>query len=304
MQTTVKKSIKMSGTGLHSGAPVRLTISPASAEYGIWFRRTDIDDRDNLIPARYDAVNDTQLCTRISNDDGAEVSTIEHLMAALAGTGVHNAMIEVDGPEVPIMDGSAAPFVAEILRVGLQELDAPIRAIRVLKPVSVMIDDFEVSLSPCDTLKIDFEIDFDDSAIGHQEKTLNMANGSFVRELSNCRTFVRRRDVDHLQSIGLARGGSLDNAIVVDKDIVLNPEGFRRSDECVRHKMLDALGDLYLAGAPILAEYKGKRAGHRATNLILRALFDQPDAWEMIQCTSDISHDLPGADISIADFVQ
>lgn len=304
MQTTVQKTIKMSGTGLHSGAPARLTILPASAEYGIWFRRTDVTDRDNLIPARYDAVNDTQLCTRISNEDGVEVSTIEHLMAALAGTGIHNAMIEVDGPEVPIMDGSAAPFVAEILRVGLQELDAPIRAIRVLKPVTVMVDDFEVTLSPSNTLKIDFEIDFDDAAIGHQEKTLNMANGSFVRELSNCRTFVRRRDVDHLQSIGLARGGSLDNAIVVDQDVVLNPEGFRRSDECVRHKMLDALGDLYLAGAPILGEYKGVRAGHRATNLVLRALFDQPDAWEMIQCSSDISHDLPGADISIADFVQ
>lgn len=304
MQTTVKKPIKLTGKGLHSGAPAHLRILPASAEYGIWFCRTDITDGDNLIPARYDAVNDTQMCTRIANDNGAEVSTIEHLMAALAGTGIHNAMIEIDGPEVPIMDGSAAPFVAEILRVGLQELDAPVRAIRVLKPVHVTFDDVEVSLEPSDNLEIDFEIDFDASAIGHQTKTLNMANGSFVRELSNCRTFVRRNDVDYLQSIGLARGGSLDNAIVVDEDLVLNPEGFRRADECVRHKMLDALGDLYLAGAPILGTYKGKRAGHKATNLILRALFDQPDAWEMIECSADISHDLPGADISVADFVQ
>jgi UDP-3-O-[3-hydroxymyristoyl] N-acetylglucosamine deacetylase len=304
MQTTVKKTIKMTGTGLHSGAPAHLRISPASAEYGIWFRRTDITDGDNLIPARYDAVNDTQMCTRIANDNGIEVSTIEHLMAALAGTGIHNAMIDIDGPEVPIMDGSAAPFVAEILRVGLQELDAPVRAIRVLKPVYVKFDDVEVSLEPSDNLEIDFEIDFDAAAIGRQTKTLNMANGSFVRELSNCRTFVRRNDVDYLQSIGLARGGSLDNAIVVDEDLVLNPEGFRREDECVRHKMLDALGDLYLAGAPILGTYKGKRAGHKATNLILRALFAQPDAWEMIECSADINHDLPGADISVADFVQ
>lgn len=304
MQTTVKKSIHMTGQGLHSGAPARLCISPASAEYGIWFCRTDVTDRDNLIPARYDAVTNTQLCTRIANDDGVEVSTIEHLMAALAGTGIHNAMIDIDGPEVPIMDGSAAPFVAQILRVGLQALDAPIRAIRVLKPVHVKFDDVEVSLEPSDNLEIDFEIDFDAVAIGRQRKSLNMANGSFVRELSNCRTFVRRHDVDYLQSIGLARGGSLDNAIVVDENLVLNPEGFRRTDECVRHKMLDALGDLYLAGAPILGTYKGKRAGHKATNMILRALFDQPDAWEMIECSDDISHDLPGADISVADFVQ
>jgi UDP-3-O-[3-hydroxymyristoyl] N-acetylglucosamine deacetylase len=304
MQTTIKKTIHMTGTGLHSGAPAHLQISPASAEYGIWFRRSDISDRDNMIPARYDAVNDTQLCTRIANEAGVEVSTIEHLMAALAGTGIHNALIDIDGPEVPIMDGSAAPFVSEIMRAGVQPLDAPIRAIRVLKPVHVKFDDVEVSLSPADNLEIDFEIDFDAAAIGHQEKTLNMANGSFVRELSNCRTFVRRKDVDYLQSLGLARGGSLENAIVVDENLVLNPEGFRRSDECVRHKMLDALGDLYLAGAPILGAYKGKRAGHKATNLILRALFAQPDAWEMIECSNDISHDLPGADISAADFVQ
>jgi len=159
-------------------------------------------------------------------------------------------------------------------------------------------------LSPSETLKMDFEIDFEDEAIGHQEKKLNMANGSFVRELSNCRTFVRRSDVDHLQSMGLALGGSLDNAIVVDKDVVLNPEGYRRSDECVGHKMLDALGDLYLAGAPILGEYKGKRAGHRATNLLLHTLFTQTNAWEMVQCPNHVSHDLPGADISWDDFVQ
>ena len=304
MQTTIKKIIKMSGVGLHSGIASSITILPASAEYGIWFRRIDIMDSDNLIPARYDAVSNTKLCTRISNSDGAEVSTIEHLMASLAGTGVHNAIIDIDGPEVPIMDGSSAPFVNAILRAGLQKLDAPIRAIRVLEPISVIIDDFEVSLSPCETLKIDFEIDYEDTAIGHQEKKLNMANGTFVRELSNCRTFGRLCDVDYLQSIGLALGGSLDNAIVVDDGIVLNPGGFRRVDECVGHKMLDVLGDLYLAGCPIIGQYEGKRAGHRATNLILHALFSKPNAWEMIECSSDISHNLPGAGISWDDFVQ
>jgi UDP-3-O-[3-hydroxymyristoyl] N-acetylglucosamine deacetylase len=168
MQTTIKKSIKMSGMGLHSGVPSNLIISPASAEYGIWFRRKDVLNRDNLIPARYDAVSNTQLCTRISNADGVEVSTIEHLMAALSGTGIHNAIIDVDGPEIPIMDGSSAPFVSAILKAGIQKLDSPIRVIRILKPVKVVVDDFEVSLSPSETLKIDFEIDFEETAIGHQ----------------------------------------------------------------------------------------------------------------------------------------
>lgn len=304
MQTTLRKAITFDGTGLHSGKPVRLRVLPASANYGFWFCRTDVAGKDNLVPARYDAVNDTQLCTRIANEDSVEVSTIEHLMAALAGTGVHNALIEVDGPEVPIMDGSAAPFVAEVLRVGLQSLDQPVRAIRVLKEITVKTDSFEVTLSPNDNLKIDFEIDFAQKAIGHQAKSLNMANGSFVRELSNCRTFCSRHEVEHLHSLGLGLGGSLDNAIVVDQDLVLNPAGYRRSDECVRHKMLDALGDLALAGAPILASYTGKKAGHKATNMVLRALFDQPNAYEMIECSQEQTHDLPGANISLGDFVQ
>ena len=172
MQTTIKKTIKLSGTGLHSGVSSNLVISPASAEYGIWFRRTDISDRDNLIPARYDAVSNTQLCTRISNSDDVEVSTIEHLMAALAGTGIHNAIIDVDGPEIPIMDGSSAPFVSAILKAGIQKLNSPIRVIRILQPVKVVVDDCEVSLSPSETLKMDFEIDFEDEAIGHQIQSL------------------------------------------------------------------------------------------------------------------------------------
>ena len=282
MQTTIKKTIKLSGTGLHSGVSSNLVISPASAEYGIWFRRTDITDRDNLIPARYDAVSNTQLCTRISNSDDVEVSTIEHLMAALAGTGIHNAIIDVDGPEIPIMDGSSAPFVSAILKAVIQKLNSPIRVIRILQPVKVVVDDCEVSLSPSETLKMDFEIDFEDEAIGHQEKKLNMANGSFVRELSNCRTFVRRSDVDHLQSMGLALGGSLDNAIVVDKDVVLNPEGYRRSDECVGHKMLDALGDLYLAGSPIIGYFYGNKSGHHLNNQLLRKLFSDKSNYEYL----------------------
>lgn len=303
MQRTLKQSIEIVGKGLHSGKRALMRVSPASAEYGIWFRRVDITDRDNLIPALYDHVNDTQLCTRLANEAGVEVSTVEHLMAALAGTGIHNAMIEIDGPEIPIMDGSSAPFVSAILNAGVQEQDAPLRAIRILKDVSISIDGFSARLSPSDSIEIEFEIDFDEAAIGQQSKSLKMANGAFVRELSNCRTFCRRRDVDMMQSAGLALGGGLDNAIVVDGAEVLNPEGFRRADECVRHKMLDALGDLALAGSPIIGRYQGERAGHRATNLLLRELFARPDAWELIEVTPEQWDDLPGAHIQASDFI-
>ena len=304
MQTTIRKAITIHGKGLHSGAPAVLRILPASANYGIWFRRVDITGRDNLIPALYDYVNDTQLCTRIANDDGVEVSTIEHLMAALAGTGVHNALVEIDGPEVPIMDGSSEEFVSAIIKTGTVELNVPVRAIRLTKEVSIRVDDVEVSLKPSDALEIDFEIEFADRAIGAQHKTLNMSNGSFVRELSDCRTFCMNSDVEKMRSIGLARGGGLENAIVVDNGVVLNPEGFRRSDECVRHKMLDALGDLYLAGRPILGRYTAKRGGHRTTNLLLRELFSRPDSWELVECDPQQNDNLPGAHIQPADLLR
>jgi len=304
MQRTLKNPISIVGVGLHSGKRAVLRVLPASAEYGIWFRRVDVTDRDNLIAALYDQVNDTRLCTRLANDAGTEVSTVEHLMAALAGTGIHNALIEIDGPEIPIMDGSADAFVDAFLSAGLIEQNAPVRAIRILKEVTVQVDGFTASLSPADSLEIDFTIDFDEAAIGRQSKTLKMANGAFVRELSNCRTFCRRSDVDMMQSAGLALGGGLENAIVVDGGQVLNPEGFRRADECVRHKMLDALGDLYLSGGPVIGRYQGDKAGHRATNLLLRELFSRPDAWEMIVCTPAQWDDLPGAHISAEDFVR
>ncbi len=301
MQKTVAKKVVLSGNGLHSGKPARLVICPASAEYGIWFRRVDVTDKNNLIPALYDSVNDTRMCTRLANDDGVEVSTVEHVMAALAGTGIQNALVEIDGPEVPIMDGSSDLFVHAILDAGVQDQDAPVRAIRVLKEVSIQFDKTLAVLKPSDTLHIDFSIDFMDKAIGRQQKELEMANGAFVRELSDCRTFCQRKDVDALKAIGLAQGGGLDNAIVVDNGTVLNPEGFRRADECVRHKMLDALGDLALAGAPILGKYIGVRAGHRATNMLLHELFSTPGAWEMVVCDTAQTEMLPGAHIQAED---
>lgn len=301
LQTTLKSPVSLVGTGLHSGHPAHLRLLPAAAGHGIWFCRTDVNDRDNYIQASFDNVTDTTLCTRIANVAGTEVSTIEHLMAALAGTGVHNTLIEIDGPEVPIMDGSSVCFVKEIVSAGLQILQAPVRAVRVLKEVSLNYDDVSVLLTPADQLEIDFSIDFSDPVIGVQSNRLTMSNGAFVRELSDCRTFCRHDDVVKMQSVGLALGGSLENAIVVDGDKVLNPEGFRRADECVRHKMLDALGDLALAGAPLLGRYTGMRAGHAATNKLLRKLFATPDAFEIITLSPEQERFLPGANIRDAD---
>ena len=302
MQTTIRSAVTFQGVGLHSGAPVRMTIHPASANYGIWFRRTDIDSLDPLVPARWDAVVSSRLCTLIANRAGTTVSTIEHIMAALAGTGIHNALIEIDGPEVPILDGSAAPFVAGIMARGLLELDVPVRALRILAPVEVRDGEAVARLEPAgDALEMRFDIDFSDRAIGRQSKQLVLANGAFVRELSDSRTFCRRADVETMQANGLALGGTFTNAVVVDGDRVLSPGGLRHADEPVRHKMLDALGDLALAGGPILGRYVGQRAGHALTNRLLRELFRHPEALRMVELGREAESFLPGAGLSMDD---
>lgn len=295
MQTTVKSAISFVGVGLHSGKPARVTVRPAPVHSGIWFKRTDVEIGNRMIPARWDAVNRSPLCTKLRNDAGLEVSTVEHLMAALAGCGVHNALIEIDGPEVPILDGSAAPFVRGIMARGVQAQSAPVMAFEVLKEVTVRNGDAVASIRPSDTLCIDFEIDFDDAAIGHQRKTLVMNNGSFARELCDSRTFCLQADVDAMQANGLALGGAAgENAVVFDGDAVVSPGGLRHADEPVRHKMLDALGDLALAGAPLLGHYTGVRAGHSLTNTLLRALFDTPGAVRLVACVGDDATRLPG----------
>lgn len=295
MQTTIKSPISFSGYGLHSGHRANVTIRPASAEHGIWFARTDIALGDRMVPARWDAVLRSPLCTKIQNTSGLQVSTVEHLMAALSGCGVHNALIEIDGPEVPILDGSSVPFVRGIMQRGLRELNAPVRAIEILKEVKVTDGQASASLAPSNTLTIDFEIDFEDVAIGHQQKSLVMNNGSFARELCDSRTFCRQSDVDAMRANGLALGGtSGENAVVFSGDRVLSPGGLRHSDEPVRHKMLDALGDLALAGAPLIGHYTGVRAGHSLTNTLLRKLFATPDAMRMIVCDADQASRLPG----------
>ncbi len=301
LQTTLKTSVTFTGTGLHSGRLVRMRLLPASAEYGIWFRRTDVRDGDTMIAARWDNVVASELCTKISNADGVEVSTIEHIMAAVAGTGLNNVLIEIDGPEVPILDGSAAPFVSGILARGLMRLEAPSRAIEILKPVEVRRGDATARLVPSEGYHMSFTIDFDEKAIGRQERHIDLSNGAFVRELCDSRTFCRQQDVDAMRERGLALGGTLENAVVVDGADVLSPGGFRHVDEAVRHKMLDALGDLLLAGAPLLGHYEGDRAGHALTNHLLRALFADPEAFRMVICDDATAARLPGVGISRAD---
>ena len=279
MQATLRRSVAFTGIGLHSGAAVSLTVRPAAIDTGIRFCRIDVTDRDQIVPARFDHVVDTRLNTMIGNADGVRVSTVEHLMAALAAAGVDNALIDIDGPEVPVMDGSALPFLRAIQAVGLALTAAPRRVLRVLEQVSVEAGDASAALLPAPAFAIDFAIDFPEPAIGRQALSLSLTPESFAEELADCRTFARLAEINALRAAGLALGGDLSNAIVVDGGRVLNPNGLRRPDEFVRHKMLDAVGDLALAGGPVIGCYVGRRAGHDMTNRLLRALFARPGAW-------------------------
>ncbi|MFB2533166.1 UDP-3-O-acyl-N-acetylglucosamine deacetylase [Paracoccus sp. p4-l81] len=300
MQTTIASRVTFSGVGLHSGAAVRMTIAPAPAGHGIVFHRTDLPAGPAAeIPALWDHVTPSRLCTVVDNGQGASVSTIEHVMAALAGTGITNAVIEVDAPEVPILDGSAAPFVQGILAQGIRRQDAPMRVLRILRPVEVREGDAVARLEPADRFAMQFTIDFADAAIGHQEKTVDLANGAFVRELMDSRTFCRQSDVEAMQKNGLALGGTYENAVVFDGDRVLSPGGLRHADEPVRHKMLDAVGDLALAGAPIQGLYAGNRAGHAMTNRLLRAVFADARNWQWVVLAPSQAQSLLGAGVCV-----
>jgi UDP-3-O-[3-hydroxymyristoyl] N-acetylglucosamine deacetylase len=301
VQNTLKSPASFTGSGLHSGMGVRMVVHPAPVDHGIWFRRVDIADLDQRVAARWDLVTPSRLCTVIENADGVSVSTIEHIMAALAGFAIHNALIEIDGPEVPILDGSAVPFIEGFLAAGIEEQDLPVRAVRILKSVEVRDGDAVARLEPAEMLEIDFRIDFEDEAIGVQSRRLNMANGAFVRELSDSRTFCRRSDVDAMRELGLALGGTMENAVVFDGDQVLSPGGLRHADEPVRHKMLDAVGDLALAGGPILGRYVGERAGHALTNRLLRALFADASSYALVDCGPRTLGKLPGVGVHAGD---
>ena len=286
-QRTLKSSINCTGVALHAGIKVSMTLKPAPVNTGIVFHRTDIKGKGALIPARWDQVVDTRMCSVLGNSDGVTVGTVEHLMAALAGCRIDNAIVEINGSEVPVMDGSASPFVFLIECAGVTEQEAPRRAIRVLKPITVRDGDKVVTLTPASGFTIDFEIDFRNTAVSHQALGLALINGTFKKELARARTFGFLHEVEALWAMGLARGGSLDNAVVVSGDKVLNEDGLRYDDEFVRHKILDAVGDLYLAGAPILGHFHGFCSGHALTNRLLRELLADPDAW----CWDDAAED-------------
>jgi UDP-3-O-[3-hydroxymyristoyl] N-acetylglucosamine deacetylase len=278
-QHTLAAPAILAGVGLHTGERVVLTLKPAPADAGVVFVRTDVRDLDNRVVVSPDAVVKTQLGTVIANAHGVTVSTIEHLMAALAALDIDNAVVELDGPEVPIMDGSALPFVKLLDRAGRRTQSALRRYIEVLNPVEVTDGDKRAALLPDDGFVVDFEIAFASAAIGRQRVVIDVTEQSFRSELADCRTFGFVGEVEALRAKGLARGGTMLNAVVLDGDRVLNPEGLRRSDEFVRHKALDAIGDLYVLGAPLIGRFEGVLAGHTLNNAVVRALMARPDAW-------------------------
>lgn len=276
-QTTLRRAIDCRGIGLHSGGEVQMTLRAAPAGTGIVFRRGDLGGE--RVPARYDRVAETRLCTSLEGDSGARVRTVEHLMAALWGCGVDNLLVDLDAEEVPAMDGSAEPFAFLVDCAGLEELDAPRRVVKVLRPVSVSEGESRIALLPDHGMSIRCEIAFDHSAIGAQACEFVPANGAFRHEVARARTFGFESDIAALRAAGLARGGSLKNAVVVGEDGVRNEEGLRFRDEFARHKALDCLGDLYLAGARIVARVEAVRAGHALNNRLLRALFADSANW-------------------------
>jgi len=280
------------GIGLHSGERVRMVLQPASAGSGIRFVRSDIGDRDNRIAARADAVSEVRLGTTLQNDAGVTIATVEHLMAALAGLGVDDAVIEVDGPEIPVMDGSSEPFVKLIRQVGLKSQSVPRRAIQVLKPVSLDLDDRRACFMPALKPMIEIEIAFEHQAVGRQACVFDITPEIFSTDIARARTFGFRKDYDALLAAGLARGGSMDNAVVLDDTGIANPEGLRFKDEFVRHKALDALGDLYLAGAPIIGCYSAERPGHAINNMAVRALLEDTSAWKWVNMRDGVTRDM------------
>ena len=277
------------GVGVHTGERVRMAIRPAPAGSGVVFVRTDIKDRDNRVPATGEAVVATRLGTVIANAAGVQVSTIEHVMAALAALGVDNVTVELDGPEVPIMDGSAQPFIELLDRAGFRRQNQPQRYIEILEPVEVVEGDKSAKLLPCSRFEMFFEIEFPTAVIGRQSVDLVVTEDSFRQELSAARTFGFVEEVEALRAAGLGRGGSLDNCVVIDDGEILNPEGLRFPDEFVRHKALDAVGDLYVLGMPLLGRFEGRKAGHALNNQVVRALLARPSAWRVVTFARELA---------------
>lgn len=281
-QRTLKALTQVTGVGLHTGQKIRMVLRPAQPETGIVFRRIDLDPVSD-IRASAEAVGETRLSSCLVQG-AARVYTVEHLMSALSGLGVDNVFVDLDGPEVPIMDGSAAPFAFLIQAVGIEEQSAPKRFIRIRKRVEVADGDKWARLEPFNGYKLSFSIVFNHPVIekSNQSVTVDFARTSYLKEIARARTFGFMQDVEQLREDGLALGGGLDNAVVLDEYRVLNSEGLRFGDEFIRHKVLDAIGDLYLMGNPLLGAFSAHKSGHALNNRLLRELIRQPDAWEMV----------------------
>ncbi|KJY82239.1 UDP-3-O-[3-hydroxymyristoyl] N-acetylglucosamine deacetylase [Vibrio galatheae] len=282
-QRTLKEIVKTTGVGLHSGRKVTLTLRPAAANTGIVYRRTDVNPPVDF-PADPASVRDTMLCTALVNDEGVRISTVEHLNAALAGMGIDNIVVEVDAPEIPIMDGSASPFVFLLQQAGVEEQNAAKRFIRIKKPVRFEDGDKWAEFVPFNGFRMDFEIEFNHPAIDADEQHLlfDFSSQGFVKEISRARTFGFMRDIEYLQSQNLVLGGSFDNAIVLDEYRILNEEGLRFENEFVTHKVLDAIGDLYMCGHPIIGEFRAFKSGHGLNNQLLRSVLADQEAWEWV----------------------
>ncbi|TDK20666.1 UDP-3-O-acyl-N-acetylglucosamine deacetylase [Luteimonas aestuarii] len=281
-QRTIKNEIRATGVGLHSGEKVFLTLRPASPDTGIVFRRVDLDPVVE-IPASGELVSETTLCTGLTCD-GAKVQTVEHLMSALAGLGIDNLYVDLSAPEVPIMDGSSGPFVFLLQSAGVVEQAAPKRFIRIKRPVEVREGDKIARFEPYDGYRLSFTIDFNHPSIpsSQSEAAVEFSTDNYIREVSRARTFGFMRDLEYMRERNLGLGGSMDNAIVLDEFRVLNEDGLRYADEFVRHKILDAVGDLYLAGRPVLGAFHGHKSGHALNNKLVRALLADRSAWEEV----------------------
>jgi len=288
-QRTLKNTIRATGVGLHTGEKVYVSMRPAAPDTGIVFRRTDLDE-PVLIEARPENVGDTRLSTTLIKN-GVRVSTVEHLLSAFAGLGIDNAYVDLSAPEVPIMDGSAGPFVFLIQSAGIEEQNAAKRYIRIKSPIQVEDGDKWARFEPFNGFKVSFSIDFDHPVFDgiNQHTKVDFSTTSFVREVSRARTFGFTRDIEMLQKNNLALGGSMENAVVVDDYRVLNTDGLRYDDEFVRHKVLDAIGDLYLLGHSLIGEFLGHKSGHALNNKLLCALLDNEDCWELVTFEEDES---------------
>ena len=299
-QTTLRSRAVLKGAGVHSNAPVRLVLHPAEANNGVTFLRTGLSGgRERIIEAVWSNVSMTELCTVIGDPADASVSTVEHLLAAFSALGVDNVMVEIDGPEVPIMDGSSADFVAAIRKVGIEEMSAPRRSLKILKTVRVDQGRAFSELRPSEKgFRLEVEIDFAAGLIGRQKKTVDLDGRIFERDLARARTFGFLRDVERLWKAGFALGASLDNTVALDDERVLNPEGLRWPDEFVRHKTLDAVGDLALAGSPIIGTYRSFCGGHKMNVAVLAALFADKTAYEFIELST--RREAAGAELRVA----